>query len=73
MQVVLDILRGNRGKMSTKAPAFLLSRSPEQLLLAPEVTLAILLLPRIGAVRGAIVVLTPLSLDWGSWDLGTLN
>ena len=62
MQVVLDILRGNRGKMSTKAPAFLLSRSPEQLLLAPEVTLVIPFLPGIGAGCGAFACLA--SVHW---------
>ena len=44
-EVVMDILRGDRGKMATKAPAFFLCLSPNKLLLAPVVAVAFSLLP----------------------------
>ena len=59
----MGILRGNRGKVTTKASAFLLSCSPEQLLLAPVVALALSLLPARGALRHTFVCIAALILD----------
>ena len=56
-QVVIFLLSSDRSQVSTKTPAPFLGRSPEQLLLAPEVALTILLLPARGAVDCAGVFL----------------
>ena len=45
LNIVMSILRRNGGKVASHAPASLLSRSPNKLLLAPEVAMAILFLP----------------------------
>ena len=57
VQEVMSIIGCDRGKMTSHVPALLLSYSPEQLLLAPEVALTILLLPAKGAVGCAGVFL----------------
>ena len=50
VQVVMSIIGCDRGKMSSHVPAILLSFCPEHLLLAPEVAVAIPLLPAGAAV-----------------------
>ena len=69
MQVVMDILRGNWGKVTSQAPTFLLSCSPKELLLAPEVAVAASLLPAgSSAVWFASIYIT-LQLKIVAWSL----
>ena len=62
-QVVMYFLRCDRGKMTPQVSALLLSRPPEQLLLAPKVALAIHLLPASGALWCAFVCLACILMD----------